>query len=49
MRATLERSQPRSQAARSFVAWCCCLFGIARLQNGDQVPGSEPVADATSG
>ncbi len=35
-----------SQAARSFVAWFCCLFGIARLQSGDQVPGSEPVADA---
>ena len=35
-----------SQAARSFVAWFCCLFGIARLQNGDQVPGSEPVTDA---
>ena len=38
-----------SKAARRFVAWFCCLFGIARLQNGDQVPGSEPVTDATSG
>jgi len=37
-----------SQAARSFVAWFCCLFGIARLKNGDQVPGNGPVADGRS-
>ena len=38
-----------SQAARSFVAWFCCLFGITMPQNGDHVRGSGPVADARSG
>jgi len=38
-----------SQAAQSFVAWFCCLFGIERLQSGDHAPGGEPVTDAKSG